>query len=119
MKKTITFLFFLASINVLAQNDTITKQDLIEELNPLKSNIEVLQKENNKLNSDISNLKTEVGKLKSELSTANKNVDSLQIQTQNNSNAIAQTATELGIKITTSETNANQKITNIDAMSFS
>ena len=45
------------------------------------------------------NLKSEIVDLNSELSNANKSIDSLRNQTQVNSNAISQTANELGIKI--------------------
>lgn len=111
MKKTITFLFFLASINVLAQNDTITKQDLIEELNPLKSNIEVLQKENNKLKSDINNLKIELNK---KLQNTTLAIDSLQSLIQSNKDIIEQKAEELDLKIKDTDFSTNQKITDVD-----
>lgn len=107
MKKTIIFLFLLASINAFAQNDTITKLDLDKALLPLKASIQTLQKENNSLKTKINNLDTE-------LSNANKSIDSLQIQTQANSNAISETANELGVKITETETIANQKISEVD-----
>lgn len=97
----------MASINTFAQTEPLTKEDLAKELQPLKTNIQALQREN-------SSLKTEIGNLKSQLSNANKSIDSLQMQTQNNSNAISQTANELGIKITATETNANQKISEVD-----
>lgn len=106
MKKTI-ILFLLTSTTVIAQTETLTKEDLAKELQPLKSSVQTLQKEN-------SNLKTDISNLYIKLSDANKSIDSLQTQTQNNSNAIAQTANELGVKITTTETNANQKITEVD-----
>lgn len=107
MKKTIIFLFLLASINAFAQNDTITKLDLDKALLPLKASIQTLQKENN-------SLKTKINNLDIELSNANKSIDSLQIQTQANSNAISETANELGVKITETETIANQKISEVD-----
>ena len=106
--KHITLLFFLfASITVFAQTETITKEDLGKELQPLKTSIQTLQTENSKL-------KAEVGNLKTQLSDANKTIESLEKQTQNNSTAISQTADELGVKISTTETNANQKISDID-----
>ena len=82
-------------------------EDLDKALHPLKTSVQTLQNENNKL-------KTEVGNLKNQLSNTNKSIDSLQMQTQANSNAIAQTANELGVKITATETNANQKISEVD-----
>jgi len=107
MKQTILSLFLLASASAFAQTETISKQDLDKALHPLKTSVQTLQNENNKL-------KTEVGNLKNQLSNTNKSIDSLQMQTQANSNAIAQTANELGVKITATETNANQKISEVD-----
>ncbi len=97
----------MASINAFAQTETLTKEDLAKELQPLKSSIQTLQKENGSLKSEISNLNTK-------LSNANKSIDSLRSKTQENSSSISQTANELGIKISATETNANQKITEVD-----
>lgn len=97
----------MASINAFAQTETLTKEDLAKELQPLKSSIQTLQKENGSLKSEISNLNTK-------LSNANKSIDSLRSKTQENSSAISQTANELGVKISATETNANQKITEVD-----
>lgn len=106
MKRITLLLFLLASINTFAQTETVTKEDLGKELQPLKTSIQNLQNENNKL-------KIEVGSLKTKISDANKTIESLQNQTQTNSTAISQTANELGVKISTTETNANQKISEI------
>ena len=92
MKRITLFFILLASINAFAQTETLTKDDLVKELQPLKTNIQLLQNENGKLKADINFLKNQ-------LLIANKNIDSLQIHTQVNSNAISQTANELGIKI--------------------
>lgn len=97
----------MASINAFAQTETLTKEDLAKELLPLKSSVQTLQKENGSLKSEISNLNTK-------LSNANKSIDSLRSKTQENSSAISQTANELGVKISATETNANQKITEVD-----
>ncbi|MCZ2130726.1 MAG: septum formation initiator [Bacteroidia bacterium] len=107
MKRIITSIFILASINAFAQTETLTKEDLAKELQPLKSSIQTLQKENSSLKSDIINLNTK-------LSDANKSIDSLRSKTHENSSAISQTANELGVKISATETNANQKITEVD-----
>lgn len=107
MRKTIISIFLLASINTFAQTETLTKNDLIKELQPLKTNIQSLQTDN-------SQLKAEIGVLKKHLSTADKRIDSLQIQTQNNSNAILQTASELGVKISVTETSTIQRISEVD-----
>ena len=106
MKRITLLLFLLASINIFAQTETVTKEDLIKELQPLKTSIQTLQNDNNKL-------KIEVGNLKTKLSDANITIVSLQKQTQANSSAISQTANELGVKISTTETNTNQKISEI------
>lgn len=97
----------MASVSAFAQTETLTKEDLDKALLPLKTSIQTLQKENSSLKTEISNLNTK-------LSNANKSIDSLQVQTQANSNAISQTANELGVKITATETNANQKISEVD-----
>jgi chemotaxis regulatin CheY-phosphate phosphatase CheZ len=103
MKRIITSIFILASINAFAQTETLTKEDLAKELQPLKSSIQTLQKEN-------SSLKTEIGSLNTKLSNANKSIDSLKNKTEENSSAISQTANQLGIQITTTEQTANKRI---------
>jgi len=103
MKRIITSIFILASLNAFAQTENLTKEDLAKELQPLKTNIQTLQKENGSLKSEISNLNTK-------LSNANKSIDSLRTLTQENSSAISQTANQLGIQITTTEQTANKRI---------
>lgn len=103
MKKIITSIFILASANAFAQTETLTKEDLAKELQPLKTNIQTLQKENGSLKSEISNLSTK-------LSNANESIDSLSSLTQENSSAISQTANQLGIQITATEQSANKRI---------
>lgn len=93
----------MTSFNAFAQTETLTKDDLAKELQPLKTNIQTLQKENGSLKSEISNLNTK-------LSNANKSIDSLRTLTQENSSAISQTANQLGIQITTTEQTANKRI---------
>ncbi len=97
----------MASVSAFSQTETLTKEDLAKELQPLKTSVQALQNENGKL-------KTEVGNLKIQIQNANKSIDSLQNQTQTNSNTIAQTAIELGGKISTTENNTNQKISEVD-----
>lgn len=106
MKRIKLLLFLFASLNMFAQTGNLTQEDLAKELQPLKTSIQALQSDNGKL-------KTEVGILKAKLSDANKTIASLQKQTLTNSSAITQTANELGLKISTTETNANQKISEI------
>lgn len=103
MKGTIISIFILASLNTFAQTETLTKENLAKELQPLKSSIQTLQNENRRLKSEIFNLNTK-------LANANKSIDSLRIETQNNSSAISQTANQLGIQIKTTEQTANKRI---------
>jgi len=103
MKRVITTILILASVNTFAQTATLTKEDLDKELQPLKTNIQNLQKENSSLKSKISNLNTK-------LSNANKSIDSLRTLSQENSFAISQTANQLSIQITTTEQKANKRI---------
>lgn len=103
MKRIITLIFILASVNAFAQTEQLTKEDLAKEVQPLKSTIQTLQKENSSLKSEISNLNTK-------LSNANKSIDSLRNKTEENSSAISQTANQLGIQIVTSEQTANKRI---------
>lgn len=103
MKRIITSIFILASVNAFAQTETLTKEDLAKELQPLKTSVQTLQKEN-------SSLKSEIGNLNTKLSNANKSIDSLRTLTQENSSAISQTANQLGIQISTTEQTANKRI---------
>jgi len=90
MKRQITFAIILfASLGALAQ---VTKEDLEKEIKPLVQKVISLQSENSKLKSEIVNLNTKI-------SNANKSIDILRSQTQENNNAISQTANELGIQI--------------------
>lgn len=107
MKRIVISIFLLASVSSFAQNTNLSSEDLEKELKPLKSSIQSLQSENSKL-------KTEIGNLNSKLSNSNKSIDSLREQTIANSNAINQTGKDLNSKISTTETNANQKISAVD-----
>lgn len=103
MKRIIVSIFILASINAFAQTETLTKEDLAKDLQPLKISIQTLEKENVRLKSEIYNLNTK-------LSNANKSIDSLRTLSHENSSAISQTANQLGIQITTTEQTAIKKI---------
>lgn len=111
MKRIMTSILILASVNAFAQTETLTKDDLAMELQPLKTSIQTLQKENGSLKYEISNLNIK-------LSNAYKSIDSLRTLTQKNSSAISQTASELGIKISATETNTNQKFMEVDKSLF-
>lgn len=90
MEKQLTFAILLFSS--LSGFTQVTQEDLEKEIKPLTQRVNTLQVENGKL-------KTDIGILSSKLSNTNKTLDSLRIQTQENVNAIAQTANELGIRI--------------------
>ena len=90
MKKQLTFAILLFSS--LSGFTQVTQENLEKEIKPLTQRVNTLQVENGKL-------KTDIGILNSKLSNTNKTLDSLRIQTQENVNAIAQTANELGIRI--------------------
>lgn len=94
----ITLLF--TSLVTFAQ---VTKDDLQREIKPLAERVRTLQLEN-------SQIKFEIKTLDYKLSQAAKNIDSLRNQTQINLNTINQT----NQKLTTSETNANQRISAVD-----
>jgi len=90
MKRQITFAIILfSSLGAFAQ---VTQEDLEKEIKPLTQKVNSLQSENSKL-------KSEIGTLNSKLSNAYKSIDSLRTKTQDNSNAITQTANQLGIQI--------------------
>ena len=107
MKRITTALLLFTSLGAFAQTQNITKEDIEKEVRPLAEKIKTLYLENGKL-------KTEIGTLNLMLSNANRSIDSLKIQTHANSNAINKTSQELGSKISTTETNTNQKITAVD-----
>ena len=104
MKRQITFAIILfSSFGAFAQ---VTQEDLEKQIKPLTEKVGALQKENSKL-------KSEIGALNSKLSNTHKSIDSLRSQTQENSNAISQTANELGIKIKETGDKNEGKITEV------
>jgi cell division septum initiation protein DivIVA len=103
MKKLSLAILLLLSLSTLAQ---ITIEELNQELEPLAEKFETLQSENSKL-------KSEIRTLNSKLSTTNKSIDSLRNQTQVNSNAISQTANQLGIQIKETGDKNEGKITKV------
>ena len=105
MKKIILAVFLFVSFGVFAQ--TVTKEDFEKEVKSLNDRIKVLENRNAGLNVEISVLKTGLSDMKSE-------IDQLNRQIQANKLAINETAKELGMKITETETKADQRITNVD-----
>lgn len=104
MKRQITFAIILfTSLGAFAQ---VTQEDLEKEIKPLTQKVNSLQSENSKL-------KSEIGTLNSKLSNAYKSIDSLRTKTQDNSNAITQTANQLGIQIKETGEKNEGKITEV------
>ena len=104
MKRQITFVIILfSSLGAFAQ---VTQEDLEKEIKPLTQKVNSLQSENSKL-------KSEIETLNSKLSNAYKSIDSLRTKIQDNSNAITQTANQLGIQIKETGDKNEGKITEV------
>lgn len=117
MKHKLIFAILLFStIACFAQN--VPNEGLEKEIKSSNEKITLLEKnlhkEINSLQFDNGKLKSEIGTLNSQLLNSNRSIDSLRIQIHTNSKDINQTSQELGLKITTTETNANQKISAVD-----
>ena len=97
MTKAILPILILSTFWASAQNKTI---DFEKELNPLNEKIKSLQSENSTLTKKVNLLSNEI--------TSNKlSLDSLRMQTEENSK-------NLGLKISSTEKNTNQKISAVD-----
>lgn len=98
MKQKITIAVLLfSSFGAFAQ---VSKEDLDKEIKPLNEKVKSLQLENSTLTKKVNSLSNEI--------TANKlSLDSLRIQTEENSK-------NLGLKISSTEKNTNQKISAVD-----
>lgn len=107
MKRIMIPIFILTSVNFFAQTETLSKDDLSKEVQPLKTTIQFLQKENLKL-------KNEIRVLNVKLSNVNESIDSLKTLIKENKTVISKTASELGIKISATENFATQKISDVD-----
>lgn len=105
MKKKITLAILLLS--PLCGFTQVTKEDIDNQIKPLKEKIITLESENK-------NLKSEIKTINSKLSTVNIKIASLQSQSQKDSIAISQTANQLGIKIQQTETTAKDSISKLD-----
>lgn len=117
MRKRITIAIFLfSSIGGFAQNGS--NEEFEKEIKSSNEKIILLEKsfykEINALQLENGKIKSEIGTLNSKLSNSDRSIDSLRIQVLTNSKDINQTSQELGLKITTTETNANQKISAVD-----
>lgn len=103
MRRTFILIFVCASVIVNAQSDSLSKGNLNGKIQVLNERLDKLQKENIKWKSEVRNFQNQ-------LSTANKSIENLIRLTNANSSAIAQTAEQLGIKITNTEENAGKRI---------
>ena len=92
MKQIFLSILFLTNLVAFAQTESLTKEYLDKAIQPLKVNIQTLQKENG-------NLKFENNNLNTKILNANKRIDSLRNQTQENKISISKTASDLGGKI--------------------
>jgi hypothetical protein len=104
MKKITLLIFVLSTFWANSQNQPI---DFDKDIKPLNQKIESLKFENGKL-------KNQITTLSNDLLNTNRSLDSLRIQTIANSNEINKTGKDLDSKITTTETNANNKISAVD-----
>ncbi|MBN8707338.1 MAG: septum formation initiator [Bacteroidetes bacterium] len=104
MAKTIIVFFLLSSVCAFAQNSA--NDELDSKIKPFLESLQSLQNENNRM-------KQEIRTVNSKLLIANKSIDSLRKKTQENSNAISQTANELGIKIKETGDKNEDKITEV------
>ena len=99
MKKIIVSILLFSTFWANAQKISI---DFDKDIKPLNDKLKSLQVEN-------SNLKTKVNTLSKEISANKLSLDSLRVQTQENSK-------ELGLKISSTEKNTNQKISAVDEL---
>ncbi len=104
MKNTILKLLLFATIAAFSQNNS--KQDIDNNINYINEKIKILQSENGKL-------KKEIGTQTSKLSNAITKIDSLQKHIEANDKKIYETKANLNSKIESTETNSNQKFSDI------
>ena len=100
MKKAITVILLFSVLITFAQN--VTKDEFEKVIKPLNDKVSTLQLENTKLKKDVRNLE-------SKLSRSNVKIEDLQKQTTQNSSDINKTSEELGMKISSTENNSNQR----------
>jgi chromosome segregation ATPase len=105
MKRQITFAIILfSSLGAFAQG--VTKEDLEKEIKPLTEKVKTLQTEN-------TNRKSEIGTLNAKLKTANDSIVIFKAKLQENTDAISQTANQLGIQIKETGDKNEGKITEV------
>lgn len=104
MKRQITFAILLfSSFGAFAQ---VTQEELETKIKPLTEQVKTLQKENG-------SRKSEIGTLTTKLKSANDSIEILKQKIQNNTNAISQTANQLGIQIKETGDKNEGKITEV------
>lgn len=97
----------LLALTVYSQTDTLA-------IKKLQDKVIQLQTESRKQSEQFqTELKSQKSVFSKQVSAVNAEIESLQKQVQNNSNAINHTAQELGVKMTTVETSVNQKISEV------
>lgn len=104
MKRQITFaILLLSSLGAFAQ---VTQEELETKIKPLTEQVKTLQKENG-------SRKSEIGTLTTKLKSSNDSIEILKQKIQNNTNAISQTANQLGIQIKETGDKNEGKITEV------
>lgn len=104
MKKITFAIMVVLSMNCFGQTSQV---DLEKEIKSLDSKIKHLNGKNDQL-------QNELGSLKIKLEKSTKQIEALKLKTDSNSQAINATNEELGLKISTTESSTNQKITEVD-----
>lgn len=105
MKRIAITIFLFSTLSSFAQN--VTKEELETVIKPLNDKIESLQTENGNRKKEIINLQTK-------LAGDSIKIDSLQKQTETNSNTITQASTDLSSKITQTDKAREEKISVVD-----
>lgn len=104
MKKTAFAILFLIATNSFAQT---TQVELEKEVKSLDSKLK-------NLNTKNEDLQIEVASLKLKLEATQEQIDNLESKTKSNSTEINTTRKDLGLKITSTESTTNEKITAVD-----
>jgi septal ring factor EnvC (AmiA/AmiB activator) len=106
MKRIFVAVLLLAGVCAFAQNHSAT-EELNEEVNLIKVELQRLKSESRRLRAETSSLQTQ-------LKATHRTIDSLKLATQRNSKAIGETADQLGLKISTSEATANEQFQQVN-----
>lgn len=99
-------LAILVALTTYAHTQT-SQVDLENVVKTLEVKIRSIESKNKTLGS-------QVGTLKTELESAQQQIDALETKTDSNTSAINATSEELGLKISTTESSTNEKITAVD-----